>query len=82
MPAHADTILQSFFLQEELCEMLTQLVHELSTVESKMLFVSVFFITEAREWNSIDVWRLDKFMMVYDIAYFYFLTCELSGQHE
>lgn len=66
MPADddADTILQSFFLQEELCEMLTQLVHELSTVESKMLFVSVFFITEAREWNSIDVWRLDKFMMV------------------
>lgn len=43
---------------------LTQLVHELSNAEAKILFVKVFFITEAREWNSIDVWRLDKFMMV------------------
>jgi len=53
-----------FVFQEELCEMLTQLVHDLTTIESKMLFMAMFFTTEAREWNSIDVWRLDKFMMV------------------
>ncbi|WAR06184.1 RRP1-like protein [Mya arenaria] len=51
-------------VQEELSTTLTKLVHELASVEAKMLFIKVFFLTEAREWNSIDVWRLDKFMMM------------------
>ncbi|KAL4219159.1 Ribosomal RNA processing protein 1 B [Mactra antiquata] len=51
-------------LQEDLSTTLSQLVHDLSTIESQLLFIQVFFITIAREWNSIDVWRLDKFLML------------------
>ncbi|XP_053408060.1 ribosomal RNA processing protein 1 homolog A-like [Mercenaria mercenaria] len=51
-------------LQEELSTTLTNLVHDLSTHEAQMMFIKVFFITEAREWSSIDIWRLDKFMMM------------------
>ena len=29
-----------------------------------MLFVKVYFLTIIREWNGIDKWRIDKFMMV------------------
>jgi hypothetical protein len=29
-----------------------------------MLFVKVYFLTIVREWNGIDKWRMDKFMMV------------------
>ncbi|XP_052272785.1 ribosomal RNA processing protein 1 homolog A-like isoform X2 [Dreissena polymorpha] len=51
-------------IQEELSVTLSQMVHELASVEAKMLFIKVFFITEAREWSAIDVWRIDKFMML------------------
>ena len=29
-----------------------------------MLFVKVYFMTIVREWNGIDKWRMDKFMML------------------
>lgn len=32
--------------------------------EQVMLFVKVYFITIIREWNGIDKWRMDKFMMM------------------
>ncbi|XP_069115811.1 ribosomal RNA processing protein 1 homolog A-like [Argopecten irradians] len=49
-------------LQEELTERITQMVHVFGTVESSLLFVKVFFQTEAREWDVLDKWRVDKFM--------------------
>ena len=53
-----------FYQQEELSETLSKLVHDLDTKEAQILFLQTFFVTEAREWNSIDIWRIDKFMMV------------------
>ena len=53
-----------FLFQEELSSTLSKLVHDLHTAEARFLFLRTFFITEAREWNSIDIWRIDKFMMV------------------
>ncbi|OWF42212.1 ribosomal RNA processing protein 1 homolog A-like [Mizuhopecten yessoensis] len=49
-------------LQEELTERITQMVHVFGTVECSLLFVKVFFQTEAREWDVLDKWRVDKFM--------------------
>ncbi|XP_033758587.1 ribosomal RNA processing protein 1 homolog A-like isoform X2 [Pecten maximus] len=49
-------------LQEELTERITQMVHVFGTAESSLLFVKVFFQTEAREWDVLDKWRVDKFM--------------------
>ncbi|XP_060079830.1 ribosomal RNA processing protein 1 homolog A-like, partial [Ylistrum balloti] len=49
-------------LQEELTERITQMIHVFGSVESSLLFVKVFFLTEAREWDVLDKWRVDKFM--------------------
>ncbi|KAL5019480.1 hypothetical protein ScPMuIL_002372 [Solemya velum] len=51
-------------IQEELAENVSRLVHVFGTVDVSMLFFKVFLLTEAREWNGIDRWRLDKFMML------------------
>ncbi|KAL3887130.1 hypothetical protein ACJMK2_027084 [Sinanodonta woodiana] len=51
-------------IQEELSDTLSSLLHIFPHVPTKFQFLKVFFQTEAREWNGIDRWRLDKFMML------------------
>ena len=47
---------------------MAQLVHVFPDTEVAMKFIESFFVTEAREWNGIDRWRMDKFMMVWHKA--------------
>ncbi|KAK3106860.1 hypothetical protein FSP39_001584 [Pinctada imbricata] len=51
-------------IQEELADRISQLVHVFKQKDLAMKFVETFFVTEAREWDGIDRWRLDKFMML------------------
>ncbi|KAK6185167.1 hypothetical protein SNE40_007459 [Patella caerulea] len=51
-------------IQEELVEKMTALVHSFANSDQTFLFIKVFFITEIREWPTIDKWRVDKFMML------------------
>ncbi|KAL3887129.1 hypothetical protein ACJMK2_027083 [Sinanodonta woodiana] len=51
-------------IQEELSDTLSSLLHIFPHVPTQFQFLKVFFQTEAREWNGIDRWRLDKFMML------------------
>ena len=52
------------FLQEDLADELSRLVHLFNRPAVGLRFVEAFFHTEAREWYGIDNLRLDKFMMV------------------
>lgn len=53
------------FFKEELSTRISNLVGCFKKNDSQvMLFVKVYFITIIREWNGIDKWRIDKFMMV------------------
>ncbi|KAL3887128.1 hypothetical protein ACJMK2_027082 [Sinanodonta woodiana] len=51
-------------IQEKLADTLSSLLHIFPHVPTQFQFLKVFFQTEAREWNGIDRWRLDKFMML------------------
>lgn len=51
-------------VQELLAEELSRLVHLFPLRDDAVTFTDTFFITMAREWNSIDNIRKDKFMMV------------------
>ncbi|KAK3601270.1 hypothetical protein CHS0354_040449 [Potamilus streckersoni] len=51
-------------IQEELADTISSLLHIFPHVPTQFQFLKVFFQTEAREWNGIDRWRLDKFMML------------------
>lgn len=52
-------------IQEELNDRICNLIHCFNNNDKQvMLFVKVYFITIIREWNGIDKWRIDKFMMM------------------
>ena len=60
-----------FISKEELSDRVCNLVKCFNNNDQQvMLFVKVYFITILREWNGIDKWRMDKFMMV---RFFYFV---------
>jgi ribosomal RNA-processing protein 1 len=57
---------------------ISRLVHVFTHVDTTLLFIQVFFETEAREWHGIDRWRMDKFMMVC-ITYCQLIKCSFSN---
>ncbi|XP_037776093.1 ribosomal RNA processing protein 1 homolog A-like isoform X2 [Penaeus monodon] len=50
-------------VQEDLAESISALIHRLGNVEDRHNFAKCAFLTLAREWNNIDIFRMDKFMM-------------------
>lgn len=50
-------------VQEDVAEEIAYLIHDLGNQSDRHTFVSAAFRTFAREWNGIDTFRLDKFMM-------------------
>ncbi len=64
-----------FSIKEEINERICNLIDSFNgNDEQAMLFVKVYFVTIIREWNGIDKWRIDKFMMVifyFDFIYFF-----------
>lgn len=52
-------------IQEELTEKICSLINCFNNKNKQvMLFVKIYFQTIIREWNGIDKWRIDKFMML------------------
>lgn len=51
-------------LQENLAEDLAQLLHCFDNIDISIQFFGTFLQTMSIEWNGIDQWRIDKFMMV------------------
>ncbi|XP_068207761.1 ribosomal RNA processing protein 1 homolog A-like [Palaemon carinicauda] len=50
-------------VQEDVAEEISYLIHDLVNPKDRYTFTSAAFRTFAREWNGIDVFRMDKFMM-------------------
>ncbi|KAG0723602.1 Ribosomal RNA processing protein 1 B [Chionoecetes opilio] len=50
-------------LQEAVAEDISGLIHYINNEEDCRSFVQAGFLTFAREWNGIDVFRIDKYMM-------------------
>lgn len=50
--------------QEELANRISQLLLVFSNEEQRVLFIQSTFKSLAKEWNHIDRWRMDKFLMV------------------
>lgn len=50
-------------VQEAVAEDISGLVHYINNEEDCQTFVRAGFLTFAREWNGIDVFRIDKYMM-------------------
>ncbi|XP_063585849.1 ribosomal RNA processing protein 1 homolog A-like [Penaeus indicus] len=50
-------------IQEDLAESISALIHRFGNVEDRHNFAKCAFLTLAREWNNIDIFRMDKFMM-------------------
>jgi len=50
-------------IQEELAEHIASLIHNLQNSKDKQCFTKAAFLTFGREWNGIDTFRLDKYMM-------------------
>ncbi|CAM4447561.1 unnamed protein product [Lepidochelys kempii] len=51
-------------LQEELASTISQLIHVVQNIEAQHLFIQTFWQTMNREWNGIDILRLDKYYML------------------
>ncbi|KAL7065496.1 hypothetical protein AAHC03_04648 [Spirometra sp. Aus1] len=51
-------------LQEDTVERIVKLLPMITSRETRVSFVSAMFETLAREWENLDVWRADKFMML------------------
>ena len=51
-------------IQEELSANIASLIHSFNNSKTALLFIKTFYKTECREWNTIDKWRMDKFLMV------------------
>ncbi|KAK6016967.1 nucleolar protein,Nop52 [Ostertagia ostertagi] len=51
-------------LQEELADRISQLQLVFTREEERVLFVESIFRSLAKEWNHIDRWRMDKFLMI------------------
>lgn len=50
--------------QENLANKIAELIHSFDNVDVSFQFFAAFLTTMANEWNSIDQWRIDKFMML------------------
>ncbi|RXG59212.1 Ribosomal RNA processing protein 1-like protein [Armadillidium vulgare] len=51
-------------VQEDLAEEISNLIHGVSTNSQKLLFFKASLDTVSREWNGIDKFRYDKFLML------------------
>ncbi len=51
-------------LQEEIVKRIVQLVTSTASRETRCMYITAMFETFAREWDNLDTWRTDKFMMV------------------
>ena len=52
------------FSQEELSARICGLLKAFSDGAAALRFAAAFFATQANEWNRLDQWRMDKYMMV------------------
>ena len=52
------------FSQEELSARICGLLKAFSDGATALRFAAAFFATQANEWNRLDQWRMDKYMMV------------------
>ncbi|KAK3878917.1 hypothetical protein Pcinc_016460 [Petrolisthes cinctipes] len=50
-------------IQEALAEDISNLIHTINNNDAKLIFIQTAFLTFAREWNGIDVFRINKYMM-------------------
>lgn len=50
--------------QENLANKISALLHAFDRIEVSLQFFAAFLNTMALEWNGIDQWRIDKFMML------------------
>lgn len=50
--------------QENLATKIASLMHSFDQIDVKLQFFAAFLKTMANEWNGIDQWRIDKFMML------------------
>ncbi|KAK4299079.1 hypothetical protein Pmani_028630 [Petrolisthes manimaculis] len=50
-------------VQEALAEDISNLIHTINNNDAKLIFIQTAFLTFAREWNGIDVFRINKYMM-------------------
>lgn len=50
--------------QENIANKIASLLHSFNQFESTLQFFAMFLKTMALEWNGIDQWRIDKFMML------------------
>lgn len=50
--------------QENLANKIAALLHTFDDIERSLQFFAAFLKTMALEWNGIDQWRIDKFMML------------------
>lgn len=50
--------------QENLATKIAGLMHSFDQTEASFQFFAAFLKTMANEWNGIDQWRIDKFMML------------------
>ncbi|XP_055322739.1 ribosomal RNA processing protein 1 homolog isoform X2 [Sitodiplosis mosellana] len=50
--------------QENLANKIAGLLNSFDQIEASLQFFAAFLKTMAMEWNSIDQWRIDKFMML------------------
>ncbi|VDN11724.1 unnamed protein product [Dibothriocephalus latus] len=50
-------------LQEDTVERIVKLLPLIASRETRVKFVAAMFETLAREWENLDIWRVDKFMM-------------------
>ncbi|CAJ0603048.1 unnamed protein product [Cylicocyclus nassatus] len=51
-------------LQEELADRISQLLPVFTHENQRVLFIQSIFKSLAKEWNHIDRWRMDKFLMM------------------
>ncbi|KFM74907.1 Ribosomal RNA processing protein 1-like protein, partial [Stegodyphus mimosarum] len=49
--------------QEERADIISRYIHVFKNLECSFLYIDTFFLTMAREWGTIDRYRLEKFMM-------------------
>lgn len=50
--------------QESLANKIANLLHTFDRIDVSLQFFAAFLKTMANEWNGIDQWRIDKFMML------------------
>ncbi|VDP31541.1 unnamed protein product [Heligmosomoides polygyrus] len=66
-------------LQEELADRISQLLLVFTSEQERVLFIESVFKSLAKEWNHIDRWRMDKFLMVSLITLAFLFARRLEG---